>query len=279
MEQKAVSATPASGEELACLDGVIGAAAETTIPVTDPGLLRGDGVFEVVRVYEGRPFALGDHLDRMERSLAALRLGRELPRADFERESAELLAERGAGFDGGIRFVLTAGGHRLLITEPLPEHKERIRLGFVTYSPSRVLDGVKSLSYAANMLAGRIARERGFDDALFVSPHGRVLEATISSLFWVDQDGVLSTPPLGEHILASITRQMVLDLLEVEERPCTTDELLAAREAFLAGTTKEVQPIAAIEEREFDAVGEQTAAAATAMRAYVEDALAKEDSG
>ena len=279
MEQKAVSSIPAAGEELACLDGVIGAAAQTTIPVTDPGLLRGDGVFEVVRVYEGRPFALADHLDRMERSLAALRLGRELPRTDFERECAQLLAERGPGFDGGIRFVLTAGGHRLLITEPLPEHKERIRLGFVTYSPSRVLDGVKSLSYAANMLAGRVARERGFDDALFVSPHGRVLEATISSLFWVDQDGALSTPPLGEHILASITRQMVLDLLEVEERPCTTDELLDAREAFLAGTTKEVQPIAAIEGREFDGVGEQTAAAATAMRAYVEGALAKEESG
>ena len=56
----------------------------------------------------------------------------------------------------------------------------------MTYAPTRVLDGVKSLSYAANMLCSRMARERGFDEALLVTPHGRVLEAPTSSLFWVD---------------------------------------------------------------------------------------------
>ena len=81
-----------------------------------------------------------------------------------------------------------------------------MRLGIVTYAPTRVLDGVKSLSYAANMLCTRLAQERGFDEALLVTPHGRVLEAPTSTLFWVDADGALCTPPLDEHILASITR-------------------------------------------------------------------------
>ena len=63
-----------------------------------------------------------------------------------------------------------------------------MRLKTVTYAPTRILDGVKSLSYAANMLASRLAREEGFDEALLVTPHGRVLEAPTSSVFWVEDE-------------------------------------------------------------------------------------------
>ena len=170
-------ATLTATAELASLDGQIAPAAETFIPATDEGLLRGDGAFEVIRVYTGRPFALADHLDRLERSAASLRLG-EVPRPELEAEIADLLAARGGlEFDGALRLVLTRGGRRLLLTELLHELPATIRLGTVTYSPSRVLDGVKSLSYAGNMLATRLAQERGFDEALLVTPHGRVLEA------------------------------------------------------------------------------------------------------
>src|SRR5215210_2538103 len=203
-------AAPTTTAELACVDGSVMPAQEATIPATDEGLLRGDGAFEVVRVYDGRPFALADHLDRLERSAANLRLGREVPRAALEQEAAGLLEERGgADFDGCLRVVLTRGGRRLLMTEPVPPGPERPRLGFVTYAPTRVLDGIKSLSYAANMLAGRQARERGFDEALLTTPHGRVLEAPTASIFWVDRRGRLSTPPL-DHILASITRDRLM---------------------------------------------------------------------
>src|ERR671911_718127 len=100
--------------ELASLDGKIAPSAETYVPATDEGLLRGDGAFEVVRVYDGRPFALLDHLDRLERSAANLRLD-EVPRGELEGEIPTLLEERGgAGFDGCLRIVLTRGGHRLL---------------------------------------------------------------------------------------------------------------------------------------------------------------------
>ena len=260
--------------ELACLDGRVAPAAETFIPVVEEGFIRGDGVFEVVRVYDGRPFALAEHLDRIERSAANLRLGGEVPRRELEEEAAALLEERGGSrFDGCLRLVLTRGGRRLLMTEPLPSGPERPRLAFVTYAPTRVLDGVKSLSYAANMLSGRLARERGFDEALLTTPHGRVLEAPTASIFWVDARGRLCTPPLEDHILASITRDRVLDLVEVEERPLTTDELLGAGEAFLASTTREVQSVAGVEDTQWPEAGARTLEAARALRAHVEESL------
>jgi branched-subunit amino acid aminotransferase/4-amino-4-deoxychorismate lyase len=267
-------AATATTAELGCLDGAMAPAEETLVPATDEGLLRGDGVFEVVRVYDGSPFALDEHLDRIERSAANLRLGWEVPRAALEHDVEQLLAARGGGdFDGCLRVVLTRGGRRLVLTEPLPAVQERARLGFVTYAPTRVLDGVKSLSYAGNMLAGRLARERGFDEALLVTPHGRVLEAPTSTLFWVDAEGLLSTPPLDEHILASITRDRLTRLLEVNERPLAADEALQAREAFLASTTREVQPVAAIEGRDFPEVGDRTREAAAALREHIQASL------
>jgi branched-chain amino acid aminotransferase len=264
-----------SGTELACLDGAIGPVDKTLIPVTDEGFLRGDGAFEVLRVYGGRPFALSEHLDRMTGSAAALRLGGAFPRAELERDVAALVEARGGEyFDGCLRLVLTRASRRLLMTEPLPRSPERVRLGYVTYAPTRVLDGVKSLSYAANMLCGRLARERGFDEALMVTPHGRVLEAPTSSIFWVDERGTLCTPPLEEHILASITREHVMQLVEVEERSVTSEQLLGAREAFLASTTREVQSVSAIEGTEFPEPGELTRKAAAAFRAHVDQLLA-----
>ena len=265
----------AVSEELASLDGVTAPALETSVPITDEGFLRGDGAFEVVRVYAGVPFLLDEHLDRMEGSASNLRLEGGLQRKEFEREARDLLEKRDPnGFDGCLRLVQTRAGHRLLITEPLPQPPERLRCAFVTYAPTRVLDGVKSLSYAANMLCTRIAQERGFHEALLVTPHGRVLEAPTSSLFWVDGERRLCTPPLDDHILASITRAHLLELLEVDERSVTKEELLEAQEAFIASTTREVHSISAIEEREFPETGEVTRKAAAAFRAHVENLLA-----
>jgi branched-chain amino acid aminotransferase len=261
--------------ELACLDGRVAPAEETYVPATDEGLLRGDGVFEVIRVYDGIPFALDDHLARIERSAANLRL--ELPPTELLRDEAlALLDARGGRFAGALRIVVTRGGRRLLLTEPLPQSSAvaSVRLGVVTYSPTRVLDGIKSLSYAGNMLASRLARERGFDEALLVTPHGRVLEAPTSSIFWVDQAGTLCTPPLDEHILASITRDRVMRLVDVEERPATLADVQDAAEAFLTSTTREVQAIAAIEDGELPAApGERTREAAELLHRHIEEQL------
>jgi branched-chain amino acid aminotransferase len=262
-------------DELASLDGLIAPAAETTIPVTDEGFLRGDGVFEVVRVYDGVPFALQDHLTRLGRSTTNLRLGWSAPRDEVEKDVERILDARGGSdFDGCLRIVLTRGGRRLLLTEHLPPMTEHARLAFVTYCPTRLMDGIKSLSYAANMLAGRCAKERGFDEALLVTPHGRVLEAPTSTLFWCTGDGVLATPPLDDHILASITRAYVIEATGAEERVCTEDDLRQASEAFLASTTREVQPVVAIEDIELAAPGKRTQEAAEGLRARIQEALA-----
>jgi branched-chain amino acid aminotransferase len=260
--------------ELGSLDGQIRPSDELAIPVTDEGLLRGDGVFEVIRVYDGTAFALDDHLDRLERSGANLRLPNVF-RAELESEIPELLAARGGGeFDGALRIVVTRGGRRILLTEPAAAKAPGVRLGIVTYAPTRVLDGIKSLSYGANMLCTRLAQERGFDEALLVTPHGRVLEAPTSTLFWVGSDGALCTPPLDEHILASITRDRLVGMLDVEERSCPTDTLMAASECFLASTIREVQSIGAVEDVEFEE-GPRTRDAAEAFRAHVEAQLTR----
>jgi branched-chain amino acid aminotransferase len=257
---------------LASVDGSITLASAATIPATDEGLLRGDGVFEVIRVYDGRPFAMDHHLRRLERSASNLRLplNVEAVRADAYR----LLAHAGSGPDHDLlRIVITRGGRRLLLTERLPSSADRVRLGTVTYSPTRVLDGVKSLSYAANMLAGRLARERGFDEALLVTPHGRVLEAPTSSIFWV-KEGAILTPPLEDHILASITRALVIEVAGASERACTLEDIQAADEAFVASTTREVQPVAAIDGHVFDGVGAVTERVAGLVSDRIQSELA-----
>jgi branched-chain amino acid aminotransferase len=248
--------SPPFSASLASVDGLITLASEATIPATDEGLIRGDGIFEVIRVYDGRPFALEEHLRRLERSASNLRLplDAEAVRADANR----LLAHAGPGPDHeALRIVITRGGRRLLLTESLPEVSETARLASITYSPTRVLDGVKSLSYGGNMLASRLAREQGFDEALLVTPHGRVLEAPTSTIFWV-KNGAVLTPPLDEHILASITRRIVIEETGAEERSCPLDELLGADEAFLASTTREVQAVSAVDETTFVAPGPVT---------------------
>jgi branched-chain amino acid aminotransferase len=263
--------SPTFSASLASVDGAVMLASAATIPATDEGLLRGDGVFEVIRLYAGRPFAFEEHLQRLERSASNLRLPLDLEavRSDAWR----LLRHAGTGRDHELlRIVVTRGGKRLLLTESLPKTPDRARLATITYAPTRILDGVKSLSYASNMLASRLARERGFDEALLVSPHGRVLEAPTSSLFWV-KDGEVLTPPLSDHILASITRRVVIDVSGARERECALEELLAADEVFLASTVREVQPVTAVDDRRYDGDAPVTAQVAEQVAARIKSEL------
>jgi branched-chain amino acid aminotransferase len=264
--------------ELTSIDGRIFDTASAVIPAADDGLLRGDGVFEVIRVYGGQPYALDEHLDRLERSAGALDL--PIDRAAFEAEIAALLARFGSD-DAQLRLVATRGGRRLAFTEELPPYaeKERIRVISVTHSPTELLIGVKSLSYAANMKAIRLADAEGADDTILVRPDGIVLEAPTSTVFWATDGGKLRTPALDVGILASITRDKLLGALEVEEGAFPLEDLLGAREAFLASTVREVQAIAAVNETKLpECPGERTRAAATAFAGILERELAASSS-
>ncbi|HEV7495970.1 aminotransferase class IV [Baekduia sp.] len=163
---------------LAIVDGTVLPADEATIGVTDLGLLRGDGVFEVISVYEGRLFAMEDHLRRMANSAQNLRL--EIDLGAVQADIDALLAEAGP-VTGAIRFFITRGGRRVGLVEAVPAEREPLTLASITYAPPRILDGVKSLSYAGNMLATRLAIVRqvaeahGGSVALEAAPGGGTL--------------------------------------------------------------------------------------------------------
>src|SRR3954451_5961210 len=235
--------------QLASVDGAIGPAEDARIPVTDEGLTRGDGAFEVMRLYGGRPYGLTDHYARLARSRAGIRL-----QADMEALSTEVdaLLEAAGTIEGLLRIVLTRGGRRILMIEPLPQHPETARVMTVRYAPNRVLDGLKTLSYAGNMLARRLAQEQGYDEALLVTPHRRVLEGPTWSFFWVRDDALL-TPQLDARILASITRAKLIEEAGALEEPCTLADLRGAQEAFIASTVREVMPIASIDDLQLPA--------------------------
>jgi branched-chain amino acid aminotransferase len=249
--------------ELASVDGTISATGDATVPLKDDGLYRGDGAFEVIRIYAGRLFALGDHVERLRRSGDAIEL--EFDRAALESEIEALLTEFGDA-DGQLRLIVTRGGRRIATTEPLPPHAETVAVATVTYSPSVILNGVKSLSYAANMEATRIAKSRGADEAVLVRPDGVVLEPPTSSIFWVSPGGALRTTALEAPVLESITRDRLVKALDVEEGEWPAEDLRGAGEAFLASTTREIQAVSAIDGGELpEAPGPRTREAQAAF--------------
>jgi branched-chain amino acid aminotransferase len=231
----------------ASVNGTIGPSAEATIPVTDEGLLRGDGAFRgraaLRRAGRSRWRTTTRGSAHLRRPAARARLRRAARRVDA------LLAAAGP-LDALLRVVVTRGGARILLIEPLPHRGAVARVATITYAPNRVLDGLKTLSYAGNMLAGRLAQEQGYDEALFVTPHGRVLEGNTWSFFWVAPGGELLTPPLEDRILDSITRARVMAVTGAREAVCTLDDVALAQEAFIASSVREVMPIAAVGEVE-----------------------------
>lgn len=256
---------------LASIDGQLLEATKALIPVTDEGLLRGDGVFEVALLYGNVPYAMDEHLARMESSAANLRLGFDAAAMRSETlaliDAVDELPGRAV-----VRLVATRGGRRIVVIEEIPEPADAVSLVTVEHLPTPLLDGIKSLSYAPNMLATRLAAERGADDALFVTPEGTVLELPRQS-FGCSLDGErLVTPPLSAGILDSITRRRALETGLVEEHPISTAELAGATEAFVAGTTIEIQPVSSIDGRELPVSGPLTAA----LREAVHEAISAE---
>ena len=257
--------------DLAAVDGVKMPRTQAVVAATDEGLLRGDGAFEVARLYRGIPFAWADHVERLQRSCAALRLVLDPDLLDAE---ARALLEEAGPIDALLRVVITRAGRRLLMVEPLKPGRATMRLATVEHEPSPLLAGVKSLSYAANMLANRIAQERGYDEALFVGRDGSVLEGPTFAFFWVE-DGTVHAPPLAEGILDSITRRRVLDAVDVTLETCTVERLRErAEEAFAAGTGIEVAPVLGVEGvREWAKPGPVTLHAQRATRQLIESEL------
>ncbi|MCU0281907.1 MAG: aminotransferase class IV [Acidimicrobiia bacterium] len=245
------------------IDGLEVPEAEAGISIFDWGLQRGFGCFEVVRSYHGVPFRVAAHLDRLAGSAAALSI--EVPARAALEEWVRAVAR--AGGDCQVRVLLTGGGRDPLVTaagraivlwEPLAPSPDSLRLLPMEAPWHPATDrspfyAVKWLSYAANMASADLARRRGFDDALLLTPEGLVLEGPTFSVAWV-AGGHLETPALGLGILPSITRSVLLGEaaprlgLAVVEGIFPLSRLLEADEALALSTVKEVTPLAAVGE-------------------------------
>lgn len=253
---------------IASVDGRIMPPEGATISILDEGLVRGDGAFEVLKLYDGHPFRLDAHLDRLGRSAKAIEL--DFDRDALEREIAALI-ETGVPRDGCLRIIVTRGGRRILTGEELTPFAPHVSVALVELTPSEILAGVKSISYAANMQATRIAAGRGADEAIYVRPDGIVLEAPTSSVFWVTDDGRLRTPALEAGILDSITRDIVIKALDAEEGSFDRAELIGASEAYLASTNREIQSISSVDGEDIPTVdGSAAGHARAALEAAVE---------
>jgi len=233
----------------------------------DDALLRGRAVFETLRVYGGRPFLLGAHLERLQASAARMRL--PVPDTSACRELAELVIDAAGETELALRFYWTAT--TLVATcGPIDPNLEDLRSRGVRLAVVRSSRGAharaKSTSYAENMSAQDDAIERGADDALLVTDDGIVLEAPTANIWWRTGDR-LFTPSLESPILAGVTRSLLLDLSHdpVEEGSYPLEHLLAADEAFLTSSIREVMPVRAIGEKQF-APGPTAAALQEALR-------------
>jgi branched-chain amino acid aminotransferase len=247
---------PDRAKLLCSVDGSVMPVGEASVSIMDDGLIRGDGAFEMLKLYNGAPFALGDHLNRLEHTTEGIFL--EWDRGAFESEIAELL-DANRQRDAELRLVLTRGGRRIAIIEPPHEFAHGLSLSSVRYQPTIVLTGLKTLSYAGNMTASRIAKRDGADEALLVGPDGTVMEAPTSTIFWVDGEGTLHTPKLEAGILASITRDRILQVVPVEESDgYQLNDVLEASEVFLASSLREVQGVSSLDGLDYTCPGPVT---------------------
>jgi len=228
---------------------------DARVSVFDHGLVVGDGVFETIKVADGVPFAMTRHLARLRRS--ALGLG--LPEPDLEQIEAGVLEVIAASSNPPLvrlRVTVTAGKAPLgsergdspatAIVAMAEQPKPAASVDVVTVPWPRnergALSGLKTTSYGENVRALAYAAERGGSEAIFGNTVGQLCEGTGTNVFVVI-GGRLVTPPLDSGCLAGVTRALVIEWAGAEQEELALDDLAGADEAFLSGTTRDVQPI------------------------------------
>lgn len=267
------------------IDGVLHEHDEARVSAFDHGLLTGDGAFETLVVYAGRPFAIRRHLERLVRSCK----GMGLPEPDvhgLRRAMLEVVEANGVD-RGRLRVTITGGEAPLgsargpsgpvaiVATGPAtawPDTADVVVVPF-TRNEHGALAGLKTTSYGENVVALAYARQRGASEAIFANTAGRLCEGSGSNVFVV-HDGRLSTPPLQSGCLAGVTRALVLEVTDAHEDDLPITSLGEADEAFLTSSTREVHPIARVDGAPLPAApGPVTKAAAEAFRALAERSI------
>ena len=254
--------------ELAYVNGVFTAIDEAKVSIDDRGFQFGDGIYEVVVAYNGRPFLMAEHFGRLQRSASAI--GLELGRIPHPLEPIVLEGlKRSALGDTLVYIQITRGVaprfHAIpekitptvvMTFRPLPvvSHEARRRgvTAMTTLDQRWANCHVKAITLLPNVLAKSEAQRRGYDDAIFVTAAGEVLECTAANLFIV-HGSTLRIPRRTQSILHGVTQSFLLDCaaaleLKVEEQACDLDTLRSADEVFMSGTTVEVLAITSIDD-------------------------------
>lgn len=256
------------------LDGAVLAPDAALVSALDHGITVGDGVFETCAVRGGVPFALTRHLARLARSARAVGLTSP-PDADVRTACSDVLSAapgRPALLEGRLRITWTAGpgplgsdrtpGRGTLVVAAAPATASPatagsgpVRVATVPWTRNEraATAGVKSTSYLDNVVALAWARERSADEAVFGNTRGELCEGTGSNV-WVAVDAALATPPLSSGCLAGITRELLLEWaaeegLPVVERVLPLSVLRSCDEVLITSSTRDVQPVAAMDGR------------------------------
>lgn len=254
-------------EPLANLNGKQMPLSEVMVPAMDRGFLFGDAVYEVLRVYAGRPFLLAEHMQRLARSLESIRIsGVNLDRirqrvlqtiaaGPFPEAIVYIQVTRGCGSSRSHTFPPQTTPLELLYVQEFADPYKEAResgAGVITMSDIRwERCDIKSTNLLANVLAAQTAKEAGAIEAVFVEADGTLAEGSRTSLFGV-LDGKVLTHPTSHAILPGITRSLVLRLaaeadIRVIEKVLKKDDLSRVSELFLTGTTSEVLPIVRVD--------------------------------
>ena len=250
---------------------------EPALTVSDHGFTVGDGVFEAVKVVDGLPFALTRHLARLGES--ARGLGLPDPDLDEVRRAVDAVLEGDPLALGRLRITYTGGPAPLgsgrgdapptlvVVAAPLAPAPPDASIVTVPWPRNErgALAGLKTTSYAENVVALAYAAERGAGEAIFANTAGDLCEGTGSNVFYV-LDGELRTPTLASGCLAGITRGLLVEWCDVREVDEPIEVLAAAEEVFLASTTRDVQPVRSCDGRDLGEPGELTRAAAQRWR-------------
>ena len=233
------------------------------------GLLNGWGLFTTLRIYDGLPFALERHWERLVRDAARIQLPVPVTLEAARRHVGELLQANQVG-TGCLRiyFVYNKIGiwgskepfpvtDFLMYTTDLPQRVGPTRLAVQEHGrhAAHPLTGTKTISWLNNVWMVEQAHQRGFEDVILLNERGQVAECTAANVYCV-KDGKVATPPLESGCLAGVSREILLEIstpagLPIREQALTLDELYAADEVFISSTTRQVQPVSHIENRAF----------------------------
>jgi len=247
-----------------------------TVSALDHAIVVGDGVFETLQVIDGTPFALTRHLARLRFSSDGLGL---LPPDDGQVRDAIAAVLDADPVAGLLRITWSSGagplgssrgdgpGTLIVATQVANRWEAATRVHLCPWSRNEhgALVGLKTTSYAENVLALDAAHQNQCSEALFLNTAGLLCEGTGTNLFVVVDDQLV-TPPLSSGCLAGITRSLILEVTDAQERDLHPDELASASEAFLTSSTRDVQAISHIDDLVLPfAPGSQTQAAAAAF--------------